>query len=86
MRGGDLSTDDVVSRLPDPTEEVRLRLAAAQRALLAALVEGGPAPEGHDAQRLRVQAAALAAKRALPAHRHAPVTSWRSGRRWRVGR
>jgi hypothetical protein len=42
----------------------RERLAARQAALLSALVAGTPAPEGFDRARLRVQARALAAKRA----------------------
>ncbi|MFD7613528.1 DUF692 domain-containing protein [Streptomyces sp. NPDC059828] len=45
------------------TEEARERLGLAQAALLSALVAGTPAPEGFDAQRLRVQSRALAAKR-----------------------
>ncbi|EFG64462.1 DUF692 domain-containing protein [Streptomyces sp. SPB074] len=44
-------------------EETRERLAAEQSALLAALVAGGPAPRGFDAERLAVQASALAGKR-----------------------
>lgn len=42
----------------------RERLALRQTALLSALVAGTPAPEGFDRARLRVQARALAAKRA----------------------
>jgi hypothetical protein len=42
----------------------RERLAARQACLLSALVTGTPAPEGFDRARLRVQARALAAKRA----------------------
>ncbi|CAL9387189.1 hypothetical protein SUDANB6_01184 [Streptomyces sp. enrichment culture] len=42
----------------------RQRLGLAQAALLSALVAGTPAPEGFDRVRLRVQARALAAKRA----------------------
>ncbi|MFE6287814.1 DUF692 domain-containing protein [Streptomyces sp. NPDC057877] len=50
---------------PDhPTERPRQRLALAQTALLSALVAGTPVPEGFDRVRLRVQARALAAKRA----------------------
>ncbi|MFJ4010636.1 DUF692 domain-containing protein [Streptomyces sp. NPDC090026] len=45
-------------------ERERERLAIAQTALLSALVAGTPAPEGFDPARLRVQARALAAKRA----------------------
>ncbi|CAL9559539.1 hypothetical protein SUDANB58_04613 [Streptomyces sp. enrichment culture] len=46
------------------TESARERLGLAQAALLSALVAGIPAPEGFDRARLRVQARALAAKRA----------------------
>ncbi|WP_018564414.1 DUF692 domain-containing protein [Streptomyces sp. PsTaAH-124] len=46
------------------SEPVRQRLALAQTALLSALVAGTPAPEGFDRARLRVQARALASKRA----------------------
>jgi uncharacterized protein len=42
----------------------RGRLALRQASLLSALVAGTPAPEGFDRARLRVQARALAAKRA----------------------
>jgi uncharacterized protein len=42
----------------------RERLALRQASLLSALVAGTPAPEGFDRARLRVQARALAAKRA----------------------
>jgi uncharacterized protein len=42
----------------------RERLALRQASLLSALVAGAPAPEGFDRARLRVQARALAAKRA----------------------
>lgn len=45
-------------------ERARERLALRQTALLSALVAGTPAPEGFDGARLRVQARALAAKRA----------------------
>ncbi|MEU0840874.1 DUF692 domain-containing protein [Streptomyces sp. NPDC005962] len=48
---------------PD-TAAARERLAAAQTALLSALVAGAPAPEGFDRQRLGVQSRALTAKRA----------------------
>ncbi|MCX5108636.1 DUF692 domain-containing protein [Streptomyces sp. NBC_00378] len=46
------------------TDATRDRLAAAQTALLSALVAGGPAPQGFDRRRLGVQSRALAAKRA----------------------
>jgi hypothetical protein len=41
----------------------REALAAAQAELVAALVAGGPKPPGFDAERLRIQAAGLVAKR-----------------------
>ncbi|WP_169729351.1 hypothetical protein [Thermoactinospora rubra] len=44
-------------------EAARRRLAEAQARLVAALVAGAEAPEGFDAERLRVQAASLIAKR-----------------------
>ncbi|WHM35933.1 DUF692 domain-containing protein [Streptomyces sp. BPTC-684] len=47
-----------------PGAQPRLRLAVAQTALLSALVAGTPVPHGFDPTRLRVQARALAAKRA----------------------
>ncbi|MEI7032724.1 DUF692 family multinuclear iron-containing protein [Streptomyces pratensis] len=53
-------------------EGARERLAVAQGGLLAALVAGGPAPEGFDPWRLRVQSRALAAKRADVVARVAP--------------
>ncbi|GGY02317.1 DUF692 domain-containing protein [Streptomyces minutiscleroticus] len=46
------------------TAAARQRLGLAQAALLSALVAGAPAPEGFDRARLRVQARALAGKRA----------------------
>ncbi|MFG2876975.1 DUF692 family multinuclear iron-containing protein [Streptomyces sp. NPDC048337] len=45
-------------------DAVRTRVALGQAALLSALVAGTPVPEGFDRQRIRVQARALAAKRA----------------------
>ncbi|MCP9205738.1 DUF692 domain-containing protein [Streptomyces cucumeris] len=45
-------------------DAARQRLALAQTSLLSALVAGTPAPEGFDRRRLRVQSAALTAKRA----------------------
>ncbi|GGP64966.1 DUF692 domain-containing protein [Streptomyces melanogenes] len=44
--------------------DARLRVALAQTSLLSALVAGTPVPQGFDPTRLRVQARALAAKRA----------------------
>ena len=45
-------------------------LAARQQALVAALVAGGEPPDGLDADRVRVQATALLAKRARSVARH----------------
>ncbi|MCJ1680522.1 DUF692 family protein [Streptomyces sp. APSN-46.1] len=45
-------------------EAARARVGLGQAALLSALVAGTPVPEGFDRQRVRVQARALAAKRA----------------------
>ncbi|MFJ7158937.1 DUF692 family multinuclear iron-containing protein [Streptomyces sp. NPDC101118] len=50
----------------------RQRLAVAQTAVLSALVAGTPVPEGFDAARMRVQARALAGKRAGVVARVAP--------------
>lgn len=54
------------------TDAARQRLAAAQAALLGALVADAPAPEGFDRDRLRVQARALAAKRVSVVAKVAP--------------
>ncbi|MER5758363.1 DUF692 domain-containing protein [Streptomyces sp. NPDC002082] len=51
---------------------VRTRVGIGQAALLSALVAGTPVPEGFDRQRVRVQARALAAKRAGVVSRLAP--------------
>ncbi|WP_413116119.1 DUF692 family multinuclear iron-containing protein [Streptomyces sp. CY1] len=51
---------------------VRERLALAQTSLLSALVGGTPPPEGFDRRRLRVQSAALTAKRASVVAKVAP--------------
>ena len=59
--------DDV----PD-TGAARTRLGLGQAALLSALVAGTPVPEGFDRQRIRVQARALAAKRASVVAKVAP--------------
>ncbi|WPB90265.1 DUF692 domain-containing protein [Streptomyces malaysiensis] len=53
-------------------DAVRERLALAQTALLSALVGGTPPPEGFDRRRLRVQSAALTAKRASVIAKVAP--------------
>lgn len=51
--------------MPDrDTDAARERLAAAQHALLSALVAGGAPPDGFDRPRLEVQRRALVAKRA----------------------
>lgn len=52
--------------------EPRAALAAAQHALLAALVAGAQPPPGFDAGQLRLQARALLAKRARTASAHHP--------------
>ncbi|MEU9163171.1 DUF692 domain-containing protein [Streptomyces sp. NPDC048424] len=49
---------------PVAIEPARTRVALGQAALLSALVAGTPVPEGFDRGRIRVQARALAAKRA----------------------
>ncbi|MFJ3204533.1 DUF692 family multinuclear iron-containing protein [Streptomyces sp. NPDC086989] len=49
---------------PAGLERARVRVGLEQAALLSALVAGTPVPEGFDRQRVRVQARALAAKRA----------------------
>ncbi|WP_456044093.1 DUF692 domain-containing protein [Streptomyces virginiae] len=53
-------------------EAARTRVALGQAALLSALVAGTPVPEGFDRARIRVQARALAAKRADVVARVAP--------------
>ncbi|MGV9848189.1 DUF692 domain-containing protein [Streptomyces sp. NPDC003442] len=62
------------SAVPDAPvpDAVRERLALAQTALLSALVGGTPPPEGFDRRRLRVQSAALTAKRASVIAKVAP--------------
>uniref|UniRef100_A0AAU2JV45 DUF692 domain-containing protein n=1 Tax=Streptomyces sp. NBC_00049 TaxID=2903617 RepID=A0AAU2JV45_9ACTN len=60
-------TDDLAESAQGPgrvTEAARTRVALGQAALLSALVAGTPVPEGFDRRRIRVQARALAAKRA----------------------
>ncbi|MEU7724942.1 DUF692 family multinuclear iron-containing protein [Streptomyces sp. NPDC040724] len=56
----------------DGVEAARTRVALGQAALLSALVAGTPVPEGFDRGRIRVQARALAAKRADVVARLAP--------------
>ncbi|MEU9034242.1 DUF692 domain-containing protein [Streptomyces sp. NPDC048352] len=53
-------------------EAARTRVALGQAALLSALVAGTPVPEGFNRQRVRVQARALAAKRASVVAKVAP--------------
>lgn len=53
-------------------DQARTRVGIGQAALLSALVAGTPVPEGFDRQRVRVQARALAAKRAGVVARLAP--------------
>ncbi|MFD5388481.1 DUF692 family multinuclear iron-containing protein [Streptomyces sp. NPDC127074] len=60
-----------VPEAPVP-DTVRERLALAQTSLLSALVGGTPPPEGFDRRRLRVQSAALTAKRASVVAKVAP--------------
>ncbi|MFE2477805.1 DUF692 family multinuclear iron-containing protein [Streptomyces sp. NPDC059389] len=57
---------------PAALERARVRVGAEQAALLSALVAGTPVPEGFDRRRVRVQARALAAKRAEVVARLAP--------------
>ncbi|WUX81541.1 DUF692 domain-containing protein [Streptomyces sp. NBC_01426] len=58
--------------VPAPPERARTRVGLQQAALLSALVAGTPVPEGFDRQRIRVQARALAAKRASVVAKVAP--------------
>ncbi|MFJ5029271.1 DUF692 domain-containing protein [Streptomyces sp. NPDC088560] len=53
-----------VAVLARPVEAARERVGVAQAAVLSSLVAGTPVPEGFDRARMRVQARALAAKRA----------------------
>ncbi|MFI9628409.1 DUF692 domain-containing protein [Streptomyces sp. NPDC052042] len=62
--GPDASPATMLPAPPAPPDAVRDRVAAAQTALLSALVTGAPAPPGFDERRLGVQSRALAAKRA----------------------
>jgi hypothetical protein len=54
------------------SDEARNRLAAAQTTLLRALLAGAPAPAGFGPERLRVEAAALLAKRRRTVERIRP--------------
>ncbi|MFF3732113.1 DUF692 domain-containing protein [Streptomyces sp. NPDC002476] len=59
-----VSSAPALPSAPVPPDSVRDRVAAAQTALLRALVAGAPAPPGFDERRLGVQSRALASKRA----------------------
>lgn len=54
------------------TDQARRRLAAAQSALLRALVAGEAAPAGFDPERVRIGSAGLLAKRRRGVERHRP--------------
>ena len=56
----------------EPPAAAREELARRQAELLAALVAGGPAPQGFDPDRLRVQARALLDKRRRVMAAHLP--------------
>lgn len=60
----------------------RDELARRQAELLASLVAGGPVPQGFDAERIRVQSIALAAKRREGVLRALPVLATALGERW----
>ncbi|MFD3872064.1 DUF692 domain-containing protein [Streptomyces sp. NPDC058623] len=71
----DTADPDTRATAPDEapdTGAARTRLGLGQAALLSALVAGTPVPEGFDRQRIRVQARALAAKRASVVAKVAP--------------
>ncbi|WP_413806681.1 DUF692 domain-containing protein [Streptomyces sp. OE57] len=72
--GGAAEASARASAAPDAPvpDDVRERLALAQAALLSALVGDTPPPEGFDRRRLRVQSAALTAKRASVIAKVAP--------------
>ncbi|WP_455680322.1 DUF692 domain-containing protein [Streptomyces nojiriensis] len=70
-QGAGPGTGQAVERGP-VEESARTRVALGQAALLSALVAGTPVPEGFDRGRIRVQARALAAKRADVVARLAP--------------
>lgn len=63
---------DAVPDADTVTDAARTRLGLRQAALLSALVASTPVPEGFDRQRIRVQARALAAKRASVVAKSAP--------------
>lgn len=70
--------------LGDGELDGRGELAAAQEALVAALVAGGPLPEGFDAVRVDAAAAALLHKRAGEVARAWPWLAAAYGREWRT--
>ncbi|MER6997062.1 DUF692 domain-containing protein [Streptomyces sp. NPDC000410] len=74
----------VPPRAAERTGPARQRIAVAQGALLAALVAGGPVPEGFDGKRLKVQSRALAAKRAGVVAKVAPELPEILGDRYRA--
>jgi hypothetical protein len=65
--------------VPDPS---RAELAAAQERLVAALVVGGPPPEGFDAARIEAAARALRRKRAGEVARAWPMMAAAYGPEW----
>ncbi|MFE3760317.1 DUF692 domain-containing protein [Streptomyces sp. NPDC059104] len=71
-RGGDGGGADPGVRGAPALDAARTRVGLGQAALLSALVAGTPVPEGFDRQRIRVQARALAAKRASVVAKVAP--------------
>lgn len=80
-------TDERADATPKATAEAtpdaRARLAARQAELVAALVDGAPAPEGFDEARLRHVAESLASKRSRSAARAWPRLAEELGERWR---
>ncbi|MCF2526253.1 hypothetical protein LZ495_03325 [Yinghuangia sp. KLBMP8922] len=64
------------------TDADRDELARQQTALLAALVAGGTVPAGFDAERIRIQTIALAAKRREGVLRALPELAEGLGERW----
>ncbi|SEF47196.1 hypothetical protein SAMN04489712_101124 [Thermomonospora echinospora] len=76
---------DAASSAPQPADAPaggREELAAAQRALVAALVAGGPLPPGFDAERVGAAARALLRKRAGEVARAWPVLAAAYGPQW----
>jgi hypothetical protein len=81
VRGGGLGPRTGLAAVPGAA---RTRLGEAQHALLAALVAGGPPPGGFDAERLAVQADALAGKRGQVVAKVAPELPLLLGGRYRT--